>query len=113
VKGDVAPKLAVVDGKVRGPHELAEDRAQGALFLGRTVDVEPGPVPVSRRKKRQPLHMVPVNVGDEGRPLKGSVRRLGLAEQAQAGAEVKNEGYLTLHLQGDACRVAAVTSIFG
>src|SRR6516225_7318087 len=91
VKDDVTPKLAVVDGKVGGPHEFTEDVAQRALLLRRAVDVKPSPFPVGRRKKRQPLHVVPMNVGDESRPLKGSVGRLSLAEQAQAGAEVKDE----------------------
>jgi hypothetical protein len=113
MKDDVASKVAVVDGKVGGPHELSEHLAQGPALLRGTVDVEPGPLPISRRKKRQTLHVVPMNVGDESRPLKGSVGRLGLAKPAQAGAEVENQRQLPLDLQGDARRVPPVTSIFG
>jgi hypothetical protein len=53
-----------------------------------------------------------MNVGDESRPLEGSVGRLGLAELAKTSAEIEDEGQLPLHLQRDACGVAPVTPVF-
>ncbi|MEZ5206810.1 MAG: hypothetical protein R2690_07470 [Acidimicrobiales bacterium] len=47
---------------------------------------------VDRHEERQALHVVPVQVGDEGVPSERTVRRLLVAEEPQTGADVEDQG---------------------
>jgi hypothetical protein len=52
-----------------------------------------------------------VEVADEGGAGEGAVERLGLAEEAQAGAQVEDDRLLAGDLEGDARGVAAVAKV--
>ncbi|MEZ5135943.1 MAG: hypothetical protein R2699_13035 [Acidimicrobiales bacterium] len=112
VEHDVAREIGHADREVRGPHELVEGVGQReAVVLGRSVDVEPGTGHVDRHEERQALHVVPVQVGDEGVPSERTVRRLLVAEEPQTGADVEDQGIDAGRVDAHARGVAAVATI--
>ena len=91
-KRNVAGQVAGAHREVRRAHELAEGLFErAAVVLRRAVDVERGAGPVDRHEERQALHVVPVQVRDEGVAAERAVGGLGGAEEAQAGAEVEDD----------------------
>ena len=83
-----------VTGKVGRTHEVVEHFRQRALLLLRAEHVEAGADPVGGREERQALHVVPVNVGEQGGASERPVEGLGVTERAQSGAEIEDDGRL-------------------
>ena len=92
VEAVVAAQVAPADREVRRPDEALERLGQRLVVLRRRVDVEAGAGPVGGGEERQALHVVEVQVGDEGVGGEGAVVRLGLAPVAEAGAQVEDDG---------------------
>jgi hypothetical protein len=114
VEGDAAAQLVELHREVRRAHEVAEHLSERLVALGRAVDVELRTGPVGGGEERQPLDVVPVDVGDQCVAPEATVEGLGLAESAQAGTEVEHDRVLARHPQRHAGRVAAVAlRVFG
>ncbi len=80
-----------------------------SVLLVRRVHDELGFLVEQRAEERQPLHVVPVEVADQARPLERFGLRAAQAEVAQTGAHVEQQRILALHTHRDARRVPAVT----
>ena len=111
VEVHVALELGKVDREVRRLHQPAEDLGQRPLSLVRAVHVEPRPGGVNGREERQALHVIPVDVGDEGGGGESLVDRHGGAEQAQTGAQIEEDRRFAVDLDRDGGSVAAVPNV--
>ena len=111
VEPDVADQIADAHREVRRAHELFERLGQREPLLGRAIDVELRAFSVDRCTERQTLHMVPMEMGDQGMSVERAVLRLGLAEEAEAGAEIEHDGFATRNVDRHARRIAAVTAV--
>ena len=89
VEPHVACELRRSDREVRRAHDLREHVAQRALGLARPVDVERRTLAVERREERQALHVIPMKVRQQHRPVElvGAVQPV----RAQAGSEVEDD----------------------
>jgi len=111
VKLDLALQVAEMDGEVRRPHEVPEHVRQRPLLLDWPINIEASARAMNRREERQALYVVPMDVGDQRRALEGLGRLLGVAETTQAGAEVEDDRWFILDLEGDAGSVAPVSPV--
>ena len=98
-------------GKYGGRMNSSNASAQRETLLGRAVDVELRALTVDRRTERQTLHVVPVEMGDQGMSVERAVVRLGLTEEPQAGAEIEHHGFAARNVDGHTRGVAAVTTV--
>jgi hypothetical protein len=73
VERDVPVQLLDGEREERRAHELAECLLKRARLLRRAVHVEPGPRRQDGSEEREPLDVVPMQVGDERRALERSV----------------------------------------
>jgi hypothetical protein len=109
---DVAVELLGRHREVRRPQELPEGVAQAEIGLGTGgPHGEVGAGGQHGHEEREPLDVVPVDVGDEGVTLEGAVGGLGLAEEPQAGAQVEDDRRPAGALDRDAGGVAAVAAV--
>ena len=107
-EADVAAELVGPHGEERRPHELVEGLGEAHAVVGGAVDLEVRPAAQQRRAEGKALDVVPVEVGDEGVGHEGLVRRAGLAEVAQARAEVEQDRFVAGFGENDTRRVPAV-----
>ena len=108
---DVAAQLFGGDREVRRAHDAAEHLVERAVVLVRADDGDRAATGGERREERQALDVVPVEVREQhGRPVAVEAA-LGvqlLAVVAQAGAEVEDDGSMTVGRDLDARGVPPV-----
>ncbi len=111
VEADVAAEVGEAHREVRRAHEVLERLLERAVVLRRSVDVELCARTVDRDEERQPLHVVPMEVGDERGPAEAAVLRERVAPVAQARAEVEDDRLAARRFERDARGVAAVAKV--
>ena len=90
-EGPRAAQLARPDREVRRRHALGQRLLRGgAVFLLGQQQADPRSLPVPAGEERQPVHMIPVQVGEQDR----AVERLAAEQRrdlTQAGARVQDQ----------------------
>ena len=108
VEAPVAPQPVGIDGEVGRRQPPSQELHPWPALLGRDPQIDPGVVAVDGRAERQPLSVVPMQVGEQDRAVeRRAVEQLG--ERPYAGAGVEYQGGWTV-VGGDGHRggVAAV-----
>ena len=113
-KVDIARQHRKLDWKKRWTDGASEHRSQSRVaFLARAVHSDVGTFLQQRRKERQPLDVVPVQVTQQAGANKSGSRLKGVAEIAKSGSEVEQDRIDTIDVKRYARGVAAVPDKLG
>ncbi len=105
----ISDQLAVVDREKRWVHEAAERIREADAVVGGTVDVDQRIRMVERVEERQPLDVVPVEVGDERVPADRLATAVIVAEVLEPRSQIQQNRVDVGGLDHNTRRVAAIS----